>query len=36
MRAFESMKNWDGEVIRGVTFGPNQHQGINRIYIMKS
>lgn len=36
VRAFESMKNWDGEVIRGVTFGPNQHQGINRIYIMKS
>lgn len=36
VRAFESMKNWDGEVIRGVTFGPNQHQGINRIFIVKS
>ena len=35
-RAFESMKNWDGDVIRGVNFGPNQHQGINRIYIIKS
>lgn len=35
-RAFESMRNWDGDVIRGVSFGPNQHQGINRIYIIKS
>jgi ABC-type branched-subunit amino acid transport system substrate-binding protein len=36
VRAFESMRNWNGDVIRGVTFGPNQHQGINRIYIIKS
>jgi ABC-type branched-subunit amino acid transport system substrate-binding protein len=36
VRAFETMRNWDGDVIRGVTFGPNQHQGINRIYIIKS
>ena len=35
-RALESLKNWNGEVIRGVTFGPNQHQGLNRIYIIKS
>lgn len=35
-RALESLKNWNGDVIRGVTFGPNQHQGINRIYIIKS
>jgi branched-chain amino acid transport system substrate-binding protein len=36
VRAFESIKNWDGEVIRGVTFGPNQHQGISRMYIVRS
>lgn len=36
VRALESLKNWNGDVIRGVTFGPNQHQGINRIYIIKS
>lgn len=36
VRAMESLRNWNGEVIRGVTFGPNRRQGINRIYIIKS
>lgn len=36
VRAFESMRNWNGEVIRGVTFGANRRQGLNRIYIIKS
>ncbi|HEU5298544.1 MAG TPA: ABC transporter substrate-binding protein [bacterium] len=36
VRAFESMRNWNGEVIRGVTFGADRRQGLNRIYIIKS
>ena len=36
VRALESMRNWNGEVIRGITFGPDRHQGLNRIYIIKS
>ncbi len=34
--AMESLKNWDGQAVRGITFGPNQHQGINRIYIVQA
>lgn len=34
--AMETIKNWNGEVIRDVTFGPNRRQGINKIYIIKS
>ncbi|MBI2122789.1 MAG: ABC transporter substrate-binding protein [Armatimonadetes bacterium] len=34
--AMESISNWDGEVVRGVTFGPNRRQGVNKIYIIKS
>lgn len=36
VRALESMRNWDGDVIRGITFGPDRRQGLNRIYIIKS
>ncbi len=36
VEAMESLKNWDGQVIRGVTFGPNRHQGLNRIFIVKA
>ena len=36
VRALESMRNWNGEVIRGITFSPQRHQGLNRIYIIKS
>lgn len=31
--AMESIQGWDGEVIRNVTFSPDRHQGINRIYL---
>ncbi len=34
--AMESIRNWDGMVVRGVTFGPNRHQGTNRIFIVKA
>lgn len=34
--AMESIRNWDGMVVRGVTFGPNKHQGTNRIYIVRA
>jgi len=34
--ALESFKSWDGQVIRGVTFSPKQHQGINRIYLVRA
>lgn len=33
VEAIESLQNWDGEVIRKVTFGPDRHQGIDRIYL---
>ena len=33
VEAIESLQDWDGEVIRKVTFGPDRHQGINRIYL---
>lgn len=34
--AMETLKNWNGDVIRGVTFSPTQHQGINKIYIVRA
>lgn len=34
--AMETIRNWDGEVIRGVTFGPDRRQGINRFAIYKA
>lgn len=34
--AMETIRNWDGDVARGVTFGPNRHQGLNRIFIIRS
>ncbi|HEY8417711.1 MAG TPA: ABC transporter substrate-binding protein [Limnochordales bacterium] len=33
--AMESIQNWDGELLRGVTFGPNRRQGINAIYLSR-
>lgn len=36
VRALESLRNWNGEVIRGVTFGPNRRQGINKIYVVRA
>jgi ABC-type branched-subunit amino acid transport system substrate-binding protein len=34
--AMETIRNWDGDVVRGVTFGPERHHGVTRIYIVKS
>jgi branched-chain amino acid transport system substrate-binding protein len=34
--AMETIKNWDGEVMRGVTFGPDRHQGTNRFMMAKT
>lgn len=34
--AMESIKNWDGEVMRQVSFGPDRHQGTNRLYMIKA
>ncbi len=34
--AMETIKNWDGEMIRQVSFGPEQHQGTNRLYMVKA
>lgn len=33
--AMESIRNWDGDVIRGVSFGEKRRQGINRIYLLR-
>lgn len=34
--AMESIRNWDGQVARGITFGPDRRQGINKLYIIRS
>ncbi len=34
--AMETIKNWDGDVIRGVTFGPDRRQGTNRLQMVKA
>lgn len=36
VQAMESLRNWDGAVARQITFGPNRHQGLTRIYITKA
>ena len=36
VEAMESIKNWDGEVIRGVTFSKESRQGINRLFMVKA
>lgn len=33
--AMESIQNWDGELLRGVTFGPGRRQGINAIFLSR-
>lgn len=33
--AIESIQNWDGELLRNVTFGPNRRQGINAIFLSR-
>jgi len=34
--AMESIRNWDAQVIRGVTFGPDRRQGINRVFLTRA
>jgi branched-chain amino acid transport system substrate-binding protein len=34
--AMEGIRNWDGQVIRGVTFGPDRRQGINRLFLIRA
>ncbi len=34
IKAMEGLKNWDGAVIRGVNFGPKEHQGTNRLRMI--
>jgi ABC-type branched-subunit amino acid transport system substrate-binding protein len=34
--AMESIKNWDGEVMRSVTFAAERHQGTNRFFMIRS
>jgi branched-chain amino acid transport system substrate-binding protein len=34
--SMESIKNWDGEVIRAVTFAADRHQGTNRFFMVKA
>ncbi|MDR7550084.1 MAG: ABC transporter substrate-binding protein [Armatimonadota bacterium] len=36
VEAMESIRNWDGEVIRGVTFSKDSRQGINRLFMVKA
>jgi branched-chain amino acid transport system substrate-binding protein len=36
MRGIESIKNWNGDVVRRVTFGPNDHQGIEAVRIQEA
>lgn len=34
--AMETIRDWDGEVIRGVTFTPESRQGVNRVFIVRA
>jgi ABC-type branched-subunit amino acid transport system substrate-binding protein len=34
--AMETIRNWDGQVIRGVTFGPDRRQGTNRLFLTRA
>lgn len=34
--AMETIKNWDGEVVRGVTFGPDRRNGVTTLYLVKA
>lgn len=33
--AMESIQDWDGELLRGVTFEPGRRQGINKIFLSR-
>jgi hypothetical protein len=32
----ETIRNWDGDVVRGVTFTPESRQGINRLFMARA
>jgi ABC-type branched-subunit amino acid transport system substrate-binding protein len=34
--AMETIRDWDGEVVRGVTFTPESRQGINRLFMVRA
>lgn len=34
--AMETIKNWDGEVVRGVTFGPDRRNGVTTLYLVRA
>jgi len=36
MKGIESIKNWNGDVVRRVTYGPNDRQGIEAIRIQEA
>lgn len=31
--AMETIQDWDGELLRGISFGPGRRQGLNRIFL---
>lgn len=33
--AMESIQNWDGDLLRDVSFGPDRRQGINKIFLSR-
>lgn len=33
--AMETIEDWDGELLRGITFGPGRRQGLNRIFLSR-
>ncbi len=33
--AMETIQDWDGELLRGITFGPGRRQGLNRIFLSR-
>lgn len=33
--AMETIENWDGELLRDVSFGPDRRQGINKIFLSR-
>lgn len=36
VRGIESIRNWNGDVVRRVTYGPNNHQGVEAVRIQEA
>ncbi len=34
--AMETIRNWDGQVLRGLTYGPDRRQGLNRLLLFRA